>query len=434
MDYCLRELEGKKSNDPLFIEKMNNKSLSPRSTCVFVPGPVIVGAGPSGLAAAACLKEQGVPSLIVERSNCIASLWQYKTYDRLHLHLPKQFCELPLMGFPSNFPTYPTKQQFIGYLETYAEKFGIKPRFNEAVMHAEFDSKVGFWRLKCVDKADIVTEFVCKWLIVATGENAEAVVPNIEGVEEFGGSIKHTSLYKSGEEFKGKKVLVVGCGNSGMEVCLDLCNNDATPSLVVRDTVHVLPREMLGKSTFGLSMWLLKWLPMQVVDRFLLIISWLMLGDTSRLGLYRPSLGPLQLKNLSGKTPVLDVGTLAKIKGGDIKVRPSIKRLKFHTVEFVDGTKENFDAIILATGYKSNVPIWLQEESMFSKEDGFPRKPFPNGWKGENGLYAVGFTKKGLLGTSIDAKRITQDIERCWKDEAKHTSAFARSILLQSNP
>ncbi|XP_019438397.1 PREDICTED: indole-3-pyruvate monooxygenase YUCCA6-like [Lupinus angustifolius] len=440
MDYCLRELEGKHANDPLFIVKMNNKLSSspspsslPKSSCVFVPGPVIVGAGPSGLAAAACLKEKGVPSLILERSNCIASLWQHKTYDRLHLHLPKQFCELPLMGFPSDFPTYPTKQQFIGYLETYAEKFGIRPRFNETVKHAEFDSKVGFWHLKCVDKAEIVTEFVCKWLIVATGENAEAVVPNIQGVEEFGGSIKHTSLYKSGEEFRGKKVLVVGCGNSGMEVCLDLCNHDGSPSLVVRDTVHVLPREMLGKSTFGLSMWLLKWLPIRLVDRFLLIISWLMLGNTSQLGLDRPSLGPLELKNLSGKTPVLDVGTLAKIKGGDIKVRPSIKRLKLHTVEFVDGKQENFDAIILATGYKSNVPYWLKEESMFSKEDGFPKKPFPNGWKGENGVYAVGFTKKGLLGASMDAKKIAEDIERCWKYEAKHSSIFARSLLLQSN-
>lgn len=78
---------------------------------------------------------------------------------------------------------------------------------------------------------------------------------------------------------------------------------------------------MLGKSTFGLSMWLLKWLPIRLVDRFLLIISRLLLGDTARLGLDRPEIGPLELKNLSGKTPVLDVGTLAKIKSGDIRVR-----------------------------------------------------------------------------------------------------------------
>ncbi|KAK7384906.1 hypothetical protein VNO78_30609 [Psophocarpus tetragonolobus] len=440
MEYCLREVEGKQAHDPIFIEKMKSYS-SPQSgssssisseRCVCVPGPVIVGAGPSGLATAAYLKQKGVPSLILERSNCIASLWQLKTYDRLHLHLPKQFCELPLMGFPCDFPTYPTKQQFIEYLESYAERFDIRPRFNETVRTAEFDASLGFWRVKSLNKRREATEFVCRWLIVATGENAEAVVPEIEGMEEFGGVIKHTSLYKSGAEFRGKKVLVVGCGNSGMEVCLDLCNHNATPSLVVRDTVHILPREMLGKSTFGLSMWLLKWLPIEFVDRFLLIVSWLMLGDTGRFGLDRPKLGPLQLKNLSGKTPVLDVGTLAKIKSGHIKVRPGIKRLKRYTVEFVDGEIENFDAIILATGYKSNVPNWLKEENMFSKEDGFPTKPFPNGWKGDNGLYAVGFTKRGLLGASMDAKRIAEDIERCWK--SKHSTTFSLSLNVpQSN-
>jgi hypothetical protein len=93
--------------------------------------------------------------------------------------------------------------------------------------------------------------------------------------------------------------------------------------------VHVLPREMLGKSTFGLSMWLLKWLPMRLVDRFLLIVSRLMLGDTARLGLDRPELGPLELKNLSGKTPVLDVGTLAKIKSGDVKVLSQLYHVSY---------------------------------------------------------------------------------------------------------
>ncbi|KAK8547424.1 hypothetical protein V6N13_098134 [Hibiscus sabdariffa] len=206
--------------------------------CICVPGPLIVGAGPSGLATAACLKEKGVPSVVLERSNCIASLWQLKTYDRLRLHLPKHFCELPLMGFPTDFPTYPTKQQFVDYLEAYATKFHIEPRFNETVSQAEFDTTLGFWRVKSLGRNGEGTEYVCRWLVVATGENAESVVPEMEGKGEFCGDIRHTSLYKSGEEFRGKRVLVVGCGNSGMEVCLDLCNHNARPSLVVRDTVR----------------------------------------------------------------------------------------------------------------------------------------------------------------------------------------------------
>lgn len=202
---------------------------------IWVPSPIIVGAGPSGLATAACLKEKGVPSLILERSHCIASLWKLKTYDRLKLHLPKQFCELPLMPFPEEYPTYPTREDFIRYLEEYAKRFEIRPVFNQRVVGAEMDQDLGFWRVGTAAEV----EFVCPWLIVATGENAEDVVPAIEGMEEFGGSIVHSSEFKSGESYMGKKVLVVGCGNSGMEVCLDLCNHNATPFLVVRDAVWI---------------------------------------------------------------------------------------------------------------------------------------------------------------------------------------------------
>ncbi|KAJ4828258.1 Indole-3-pyruvate monooxygenase YUCCA6 [Turnera subulata] len=425
---CLREMEGKENL--LFIKKIMNKP----SRCLCVPGPVIVGAGPSGLAVAACLKEKGVPSVILERSSCLASLWQLKTYDRLCLHLPKQFCELPLMGFPTEFPAYPTKDQFVGYFEEYAKKFDIRPQYNETVSHAEYDRVLGFWRVRTVGPKGEETEYVCRWLVVATGENAEAVVPEIEGMGEFGGDMRHTSLYKNGEKYRGKKVLVVGCGNSGMEVCLDLCNYNAKPSLVVKDKVHVLPREMLGSSTFGLSMCLLKWLPMRLVDQFLLTVSRFMLGDTARLGLDRPHLGPLQLKKLHGKTPVLDVGTLAKIRSGDVKICPGIKRLKDYTVEFVNGRTEKFDAIILATGYRSNVASWLKGGDLFSEEDGFPKGTSPNGWKGESGLYSVGFTKRGILGASMDAKRVAEDIERCWVAESKHTPWSLLSHSRRNHP
>ncbi|KAI3857110.1 hypothetical protein MKW98_010524 [Papaver atlanticum] len=413
MDF-LKEMEGKRVHDP--FGKNTTKNL--RRVCV--PGPVIVGAGPSGLAAAACLSDRGVPSVIIERSNCIASLWQLKSYTRLRLHLPKEFCELPLMPFPAEFPTYPSKQQFVDYLEAYTKKFDLKPHFNESVDCAEYDHSLGLWRVKTKGLHNEEMEYVTRWLIVATGENAEEIVPVIEGMDEFEGPIVHTSVYKSGNVFRGKRVLVVGCGNSGMEVCLDLCNSDASPSLVVRNKAHILPREMLGVSTFGLSMWLLKWLHVRYVDQLLLFLSWFFLGDTSRLGLDRPKIGPIELKMATGKTPVLDVGTLAEIRSGSIKVCPGIKQISTHKVHFVNGRAEDFDAIILATGYKSNVPSWLKDTNLFSEKDGLPKKQFPNGWKGEYGLYSVGFTKRGLLGTSMDAKKIAQDIELLWKADSKH--------------
>lgn len=195
-------------------------------------GPIIVGAGPSGIAVAACLKENGIPSLVLERSNCIASLWQLRTYDRLKLHLPKQFCELPLFGYPKNFPKYPTKKQFVSYMEAYATHFDIRPKFNQSVVSAEFDLKNDVWIVSTQDSI-----YVSRWLVVATGENAEAVLPEIQGIGKFEGVVKHTSDYKSGCEFRNQRVLVVGCGNSGMEVSLDLCRYNASPFMVVRNSV-----------------------------------------------------------------------------------------------------------------------------------------------------------------------------------------------------
>nr|QLD98963.1 YUCCA8 [Lilium sp. c102450] len=238
----------------------------------------------------------------------------------------------------------------------------------------------------------------------------------MEGMTEFGSDVTHVCDYKSGEMYRGKRVLVVGCGNSGMEVSLDLCDHNAFPSMVVRDSVHVLPREVFGKSTFQTAVLLLKWLPLWLVDKIILVLAWLVLGDIKKYGLRRPETGPLELKNTQGRTPVLDIGTLSKIKSGEIKIVPGVKRFSTGRVELIDGSILDIDSIILATGYRSNLPTWLQGTDFFSK-DGYPRMEFPNGWKGESGLYAVGFTKRGLSGASSDAVRTAEDIGKVWKEE-----------------
>ncbi|XP_020112630.1 probable indole-3-pyruvate monooxygenase YUCCA8 [Ananas comosus] len=236
------------SLDSLFRLKQNDDLFKRR--CKWVNGPLIVGAGPSGLAVAACLREHGVPFVVVERADCVASLWQRRTYDRLKLHLPKQFCQLPKCPFPGEFPQYPTRRQFVEYLERYARRFGIAPRFNESVERARYDETCGMWRVRAsAGEGAAAEEYMCQWLVVATGENAERALPEIVGMAEFAGDVAHAADYTSGEGYAGKEVLVVGCGNSGMEVCLDLCHHGAHPTMVVRDSVHVLPREILGKST-----------------------------------------------------------------------------------------------------------------------------------------------------------------------------------------
>ncbi|KAL2897731.1 putative indole-3-pyruvate monooxygenase YUCCA4 [Bienertia sinuspersici] len=320
------------------------------------------------------------------------------------------------MGFPANFPKYPSKKQFISYMENYAINFNLNPKFNTEVESAKFDEETMNWRV--IIKGDEI-EYVSKWLIVATGENAEPLIPEIQGIEKFSGKLVHTSLYKSGNDFGNQRVLVIGCGNSGMEVSLDLCRYDAMPHMVVRNSVHILPREMFGLSTFGVAMALLKWFPLRLVDKFLLLVANLTLGNTDQVGLRRPKTGPLELKNATGKTPVLDVGAFSLIKSGKIKVIEGVKEITKNGAKFTDGQEREFDSIILATGYKSNVPFWLKDCEFFS-DDGMPKVPFPNGWKGGKGLYTVGFTRRGLLGTASDAIQVAKDIADQWRTIKGH--------------
>ncbi|KAK9733830.1 hypothetical protein RND81_04G095300 [Saponaria officinalis] len=405
--------------EQIFNLKLSQESPSPKR-CVWVNGPVIVGAGPSGLAVGACLREKGVPFVVLERANCIASLWQKRTYDRLKLHIPKQFCELPKMPFPKEFPEYPSKKQFIDYLESYAAHFDISPHFSECVKSAAYQETLGLWRVSTSrtnpDGSVSEVEYLCRWLVVATGENAECVVPEIDGLSDYNGKVVHSSEYKSGDTYRDQRVLVVGCGNSGMEVSLDLSNHNAFPSMVCRSSVHVLPREIMGKSTFELGMFLMKWLPIWVVDKILLFFAWILLGDIEKHGLKRPKIGPLELKNKQGKTPVLDIGALAQIRSKNITVVPGIKRFSSNGVEFENGEKMEVDSVILATGYKSNVPSWLKEGEFFNK-NGFPKTTLASTWKGKSGLYAIGFTRKGLAGSSFDATNIAQDIALIWKNQ-----------------
>ncbi|CAI9784815.1 unnamed protein product [Fraxinus pennsylvanica] len=159
---------------------------------------------------------------------------------------------------------------------------------------------------------------------------------------------------------------------------------------------------------------LLKWLPYRLVDKFLLMLANFTLGRTDQLGLRRPKMGPIELKNATGKTPVLDVGALSQIKSGKIKVTGGVTEITKNGAKFKDGQEKEFDSIILATGYKSNVSNWLMGTDFFTK-DGMPKTAFPNGWRGENGLYAVGFTQRGLIGTSSDAINIAGDIADQWR-------------------
>nr|POF15153.1 putative indole-3-pyruvate monooxygenase yucca10 [Quercus suber] len=327
---------------------------------------IIVGSGPSGLATAACLSQQSIPYIILEKEDCIASIWKKYSYDRLHLHLAKQFCELPHMSFPASYPTFVPKKMFIQYLDDYVSHFNISPMFQRTVESAEYNEVSKRWIVKARNASSREVEiYSAKFLVVATGETTSPYTPEVEGLNTFPGEVLHSTQYKSGKEFKNKNVLVVGSGNSGVEIALDLANHGAKTSIIFRSPVHFLSREMVY---LGLTM--LKYFPASLVDFLMVMLSKLVYGDLTKYGITRPTEGPFSMKIKYGKYPVVDVGTYNKIKSGEI-----------------------------------------QGDEYLLSEDGLPKPIYPNHWKGMNGLYCVGLSRRGLYGSSVDSQNIANDIK-----------------------
>ncbi|KAJ4916323.1 putative indole-3-pyruvate monooxygenase YUCCA11 [Raphanus sativus] len=368
---------------------------------------LIIGGGPAGLATSACLNRLNIPNIVVEREECSASLWKRRSYDRLKLHLAKQYCQLPHMPFPPNAPTFVSKAGFISYLDEYATRFNVNPRYNRNVRSAYFED--GRWIAEVDNNAAAAEREVysAEYLVVATGENSEALIPEIPGFSEsFEGEYLHSSEYKNGEKFAGKHVLVVGSGNSGMEIAYDVSKWDAEVSLVVHSPVHVLTREIVR-----IGMWLLRFFPVKLVDRWCLFLAKLRFGNTSRYGLIRPDKGPFMNKLVTGRSPTIDVGCVDEIKAGKITVVPSITRVEGKRVVFVDGNSKTVDSIVFATGYKSSVSKWLQvDDGDLFNENGMPKRELKDHWKGKNGLYSVGFGRQGLAGITRDAQNVARDI------------------------
>uniref|UniRef100_A0ACD5XAE0 Uncharacterized protein n=1 Tax=Avena sativa TaxID=4498 RepID=A0ACD5XAE0_AVESA len=368
---------------------------------------LIVGAGPAGLATATCLTQFSIPYVIVERENCSASLWRYRAYDRLKLHLAKEFCELPHMSYPADAPTYIPKSSFVKYLDDYIGRFNIQPKYLTSVESSTYDNDKECWNIVTRDIAECTTiNFMAKFLVVASGENSAENIPETPGFQNFPGEAIHSSRYKSGKSFHGKNMLVIGSGNSGMEIAYDLATYGANTSIVIRRPVHVMTKELIR-----LGMTLVHHLPLNIVDNLLVMAAKFIFGDLSTHGITMPKVGPMILKSKTGRSAVIDVGTVGFIKKGIIKVQGSISNIMGNIVKFQCGDEIPFDAIVFATGYKSTANMWLQNGESMLNNNGLPIKEYPNHWKGENRLYYAGLARRGLAGIATDAKNKANDIK-----------------------
>lgn len=364
---------------------------------------LVIGAGPAGLAVGACLKHWGLRCLILEQADHVGSAWQ-RHYDRLHLHTAKAFSALPFMRFPQNAPRYPARLEVIEYLEEYARRFRLAPRFGQQVMSARRVNDR--WEIQTQDRRYHATN-----LVIATGYNREPYLPTWPGQADFHGKMLHSSQYRNGEPFRQQSVLVVGFGNSGGEIAIDLWEHGAKPSLAVRGPVNVIPRELLGIPILAIGIAQSK-LPPQLADALNALILRAVIGDLTQYGLHQLSHGPMTQIHRDAHIPLIDVGTLKLIKQGHIAVRPGIDRFTDDGVIFTDGQAEKFEAVIAATGYRPRVNAFLQAAAATHDEQG---TPLSSGRETLPGLYFCGYyvSPTGMLREiALEARRISAAIAR----------------------
>ncbi|WP_427911388.1 flavin-containing monooxygenase [Ramlibacter sp. MMS24-I3-19] len=370
-----------------------------------VHAPVLViGAGPAGLAVAGCLAQRGVRAEVIERGEAVGTSWR-NHYRRLHLHTVKQHSALPHLPFPREFPRYVPREQVVEYLAQYARRFDVRPAFGE---EAEAITRVdGGWQTRCRSGRTFVTDAV----VMATGANQRPQMPQFRGQATYRGRILHSEAYRDAQPFAGQRVLVVGMGNTGAEIALDLAQNGAAATLSVRSPVNVVRRDVLGRPVQVTSM-LLSRLPSRIADAIALKFRQWTIGDLRPYGIEMPAISPLRQLREQGRTPVIDIGTIALVRSGQIAVRPGIEAFTEEGVRFRDGRQERFDAVILATGYHADVAGLFRPVQVPVDDKGLPMRVSGTGELA--GVYFVGYDIRqagGVLRTiGLQAQSVARQI------------------------
>jgi indole-3-pyruvate monooxygenase len=344
---------------------------------------LIIGAGPAGLATAACLKRRNVDALVLEAGPSLGNAWR-NHYDRLRLHTVKQHSQLPGLPFGKELPRYVARADFVAYLEAYAARFSIVPRTGEAVRRVRAgagDDAEAF----VVESAR--ASYRARAVVVATGYNRLPNPDRLPDQDLFRGRLLHSSAYRNGEAFAGQRVLVVGAGNTGAEIALDLVERGAKPTLAVRGPVNVVPSDLLGMPIQLTSIRLRK-APLKLADAIGRLASRLAFGDLTRHGFPRPALGPISAIKKRQRIPLIDVGTMAAVKRGEIAVKPGVAGLTEAGARFADDSAAAFEAIILATGFRAALEEMVAVPGVLA-EGGVPRD-----WRGSGAaanLFFVGY-------------------------------------------
>ncbi|MFF8416346.1 flavin-containing monooxygenase [Streptomyces sp. NPDC015680] len=368
----------------------------------------VIGGGPGGLAAAAALRELGVRAVVLEKSGNVGASWR-RHYDRLHLHTTRRRSALPGLAMPRRFGRWVSRDDVVRYLDKYAEHHELEVVTGVEVSRIDRAPDGRSWQLTATGGRVLTGRAV----VVATGFNHTPRIPDWPGRDTFTGDLVHACDYRNPAPYAGKDVLVVGIGNTGAELAVDLVEGGAARvRIAVRTVPHIVRRSTAGWPA-QLTGILVRRLPVRLVDRAGRLMARIAVPDLAAQGLPRPDTG-LYSRVKDGAIPVQDVGLIDAVKRGRVVPVAAVESFDGDAVVLAGGDRITPDAVIAATGYRRSLEGLVGHLGVLDARG----RPVVHGArtpKQAPGLYFTGFTNpiSGMLRElALDARKIAKKAAR----------------------
>lgn len=369
----------------------------------------VIGGGPGGLSVAYALRARGIRAVVLEKSDRVGASWR-RHYDRLHLHTTRRLSALPGLPIPRRFGRWVSRDDVVRYLEKYAEHHRLEIVTGVEVSRVERAPDGTGWLLHATGGRELTGAAV----VVATGYNHTPRLPDWPGRSAFTGEFLHAREYRSGKPYAGRDVLVVGVGNTGAEIAVDLVESGASRvRLAVRTVPHIVRRSTAGWAA-QYSGVLVRRLPVGLVDRISRVQARVALPDLSAHGLPRPDTG-LYTRVKEGAVPVQDVGLIDAVRKDKVEIVAAVDGFEDGgKIALADGTRISPDVVIAATGYVRALEGLVGHLDVLDDRG----RPVVHGARTPSaapGLYFTGFTNPisgNLREMALDAVKIAKAVAR----------------------
>tara|TARA_R110002167_G_scaffold110347_3_gene280806 strand:- start:547 stop:1842 length:1296 start_codon:yes stop_codon:yes gene_type:complete len=323
---------------------------------------VVIGAGPMGLCTVRRLKEQGIEVIGLEANSDVGGLWDIDSptstmYDSAHLISSKKMTEFDDFPMPESVATYPRHDQLKKYFQEYANHFDLNSHYRFGCWVEKVECEGNNWRI-VYRQNDQTHELLASGLLLANGTLHHPNEVTFKG--QFSGQMMHSSEYRSADVFADKRVLIVGCGNSGCDIAVDAVHRAKSVDMVVRRGYYFLPKFIAGRPTDTLGGKIR--LPNRLKQALDGLLVKLISGKPSCYGLPDPDY------RMYESHPVVNSLFLHHIGHGDITVRPNIETLTPDGAMFSNGEQGEYDIILQATGYKLHYPFIEKQHLNWHKD------------------------------------------------------------------